>query len=286
MKHHLLNALLFALLISGACTYLLSRKVSARSIAPRTPDKRYAAPSQALQAGEALKPENMQLVSWPASNPLSGAFAGTAALAGRVVLYPLEKGQPILEQDLAPPGSAVGLAGKIPDGMRAIALRSDEVVGVAGFLIPGSHLDVLVSYRTDKLPEPITVTVLQNVTVLAAGQQIEPDPTGKAAAVTVVTLLLTPEESERAFLASNQGTIHFVLRNGADQSRSKVDPVYLSQLSAETAPIPAARKPSIKSTPFPARAMEIETILGDSKSGLGDSKSGDGKSPAKHDGGN
>jgi pilus assembly protein CpaB len=275
MGRPLVSALLIALFISGACTYLLSRKISGHDSTPHLQYLRYVTPTRSLQSGEALKADNIELTSWPASNPLPGASTQTAELIGRVVLYPIEKGQPILERELAAPGSAAGLAGKIPAGMRAIALRSDEVVGVAGFLTPGSHLDVLVSYHTDKLPEPVTATVLQNAVVLAAGQQIEPDPAGKPSAVTVVTLLLTPEESERAFLASNQGAIHFVLRNGADQGRAKVDPVSLSQLAQEAAPEPVAPKRTAARLTLPQqfKPAEIETIVGD------------GKSTAKPDGG-
>jgi pilus assembly protein CpaB len=267
MGRPLVSALVAALLISGACTYLLSRKMTGHPSAATTKYLHYVTPSRPLQAGEALKADNLELSSWPASNPLSGASTQVSDLVGRVVLYPLEKGQPILERSLAAPGSAAGLAGKIPAGMRAIALRSDEVVGVAGFLTPGSHLDVLASYRTDKAPEPITVTVLQDAVVLAAGQQIEPDPAGKPSAVTVVTLLLTPEESERAFLASNQGTIHFVLRNGADQGRSRVSPVYLSQLAQNGDFLPE-KKPATLNLPPRYKEMEpretgIETVLGD-----------------------
>ena len=277
-KHPLVNALLLALLISSACTYVLSRRQPGRPQAQWVPDKQYAAPSKALQAGEALKPENMELVSWPASDPLPGATARPAQLVGRIVLFPLDKGQPILERDLAAPGSVAGLSSKIPDGQRAIALKSDEVVGVGGFLIPGSRVDVLVSYKTDRLPEPITATVVQDAVVLAAGQQVEPDPAGKPTAVTVVTLLLTPQESERAFLASNQGAIHFVLRNAADRGRAEVEPVSLSQLSSGTIGLsatPAAIKSAAQGAlPRPVKEMEIETVLGD------------GKSSARPDGGN
>ncbi len=277
MKHRpMTTALLLALLISGSCTYFLSRKIVSHAQAQRALENRYLTPSRPLQAGEVLKPENMELLAWPASDPVLGAFTKMADLSGRVVLYPMEKGEPILERELAAPGSAFGLAAKIPDGMRAIALRSDEVVGVAGFLIPGSHLDVLVSYHTDKSPEAVTATVLQDAVVLAAGQQIEPDPTGKPAATTVVTLLLTPEESERALLASNQGAIHFVLRNGGDAARDKVEPVFLSQLSGDRPAAPALAVPAAKPTVLrlPPKAVGIETILGD------------GSSSAKADGGN
>jgi pilus assembly protein CpaB len=157
--------------------------------------------------------------------------------------------------------------------MRAIALRSDEVVGVAGFLVPGSHLDVLVTYHSDISPEPVTATVLQNTVVLAVGHQIEPDPSGKTSDVTVVTLLLTPEQAERAVLASTQGVIHFVLRNGADTSLRGETPMLLSQLSgyAPTVARTAARSsvPATAHVPAAQKQEGIETILG----GSGDAQS-------------
>jgi len=134
-------ALTLALLVSGACTWFVSRKLTTPAAPQKHPDALYAAPSRALEAGEVLKPDNMQLVAWPGSDPIDGAFSKPADLIGRAVLFPLGKGQPILDHDLSAPGSGTGLAAKIPDGMRAVALRSDEIVGVAGFLVPGSHLD-------------------------------------------------------------------------------------------------------------------------------------------------
>jgi len=234
------------------------------AVARALPDARYVVPSRQLQAGEVLRSENMELVAWPASHPVDGAFATTAEIAGRVVLFPLSKGQPIVDRDLSAIGSGIGLAGKIPDGMRAIALRSDEVVGVAGFLVPGSHLDVLVTYRSGTSPEPVTATVLQDAVVIAAGHQMEPDPEGKPSAVTVVTLLLTPEESERAVLASAQGSIHFVLRNGGDTSRTHDGPMQLSRLSGEAGP---GAEPGARMAPRHAasvnRENRIEVVLGE-----------------------
>ena len=263
----ILISLFLALVVSVLCTWLVSGKLTAPPIVQKQPDALYAAPSRALRAGEILQSKDIELVAWPSSDPLEGAFSQPAEVIGREVLFPLAKGQPILDRDLSAAGSGTGLASKIPDGMRAIALRSDEVVGVAGFLVPGSHLDVLVTYHSDLTPEPITATVLQNAVVLAAGNQLEPDPTGKTADVTVVTLLLTPEQAERAVLASTQGAIHFVLRNGADSSRSGGIPMLLSQLSG---PLPAGARtvthPAAAATqvaPAAPKHQGIETILGE-----------------------
>jgi pilus assembly protein CpaB len=259
----ILVALVLALIVSGVCTWFVAKRLTVPPTVQKQPDVLYLAPSHTLRADEVLKSDDIELVSWPGSDPIEGAFSQAGEVIGRELLFPLAKGQPILVSDLSAAGSGTGLASKIPDGMRAIALRSDEVVGVAGFLVPGSHLDVLVTYHSDISPEPVTLTVLQDAVVLAAGHQLEPDPEGKTSDVTMVTLLLTPEQAERAVLASTQGAIHFVLRNGSDTSRSADVPMLLSQLSGQ-APVVArtATHPVAAATPAPAKHPEIETVLG------------------------
>jgi len=263
----ILTSLFLAFVVSVLCTWLVSRKLTAASTVQtvqKQPDALYLAPSRALRAGEVLKSDDIEFVSWPGSDPIDGAFSQAGEVIGRELLFPLAKGQPILVSDLSAAGSGTGLASKIPDGMRAIALHSDEVVGVAGFLVPGSHLDVLVTYYSDISPEPVTLTVLQDAVVLAAGHQLEPDPEGKTSDVTVVTLLLTPEQAERAVLASTQGALHFVLRNGSDTSRSAETAMLLSQLSGQ-APAMAhtATRPAALAARAAPRHQGIETILGE-----------------------
>ena len=260
----ILVALTLALFASGLCTWFVSRRLTAPVATQRPADTRYAAPSRDLQAGEVLRADNTELVDWPDSIPMESAFQRTADVVGREVLFPLGKGQPILDRDLSAAGSGTGLASRIPDGMRAVALRSDEIVGVAGFLVPGSHLDVLVTYRSDRSPEPLTATVLQNAVVLAAGHQVEPDPGGKISDVTIVTLLLSPEESQRAVLASNQGAIHFVLRNAGDNGRIGGGPVMLSQLAGLPPAVERAAVLSVPVAPSAPKRHEIEMVLGGS----------------------
>ena len=257
-------ALILALVVSGISTWLVARRLSAPA-PQRIANVLYVAPSRPLQAGEVLRPDNTELVTWPATAPIDSAFGRTADVMGREILYPVAKGQPILDGQLSAAGSGTGLASKIPDGLRAVALRSDEVVGVAGFVVPGSHLDVLVTYQAGGTPEPLTATVLQDVVVLAAGHQLEPDPTGKTSDVAIVTLLLTPEQSKRAVLASTQGAIHFVLRNGGDSSVSSDPPIALSQLGTRLLPagqmIARRTEKQVPAIPAPKR-HEIEMVLG------------------------
>jgi pilus assembly protein CpaB len=256
-------ALAIALCVSGLCTWVVSRRLTAQAAAPKQAETHYAAPSRALQAGELLNAGNVEMVSWPDNIPLDGAFSRSSEVVGRAVLFPLGKDQPILERDLSAAGSGTGLASKIPDGMRAVALRSDEVVGVAGFLVPGSRVDVLVTFQSGRLPEPVTSTVVQNALVIAAGHQIEPDPEGKNSVVTVVTLLLTPAESQRAVLASAQGAIHFVLRNGADTAHVGDTSTTLSQLSGGQRTVAhVAGRAAAAMAPATPKTHEIETVLG------------------------
>jgi pilus assembly protein CpaB len=262
-------ALFLGLLVSGAGTWLVGRKLTAN--AGRAPDQHYLAPVHPLIAGQTLKAEDVAMVNWPADAPIAGAFTSPANLVGRTLLYPLDQGQPITEKLLSAPGAGSGLAGRIPEGMRAVALRTDEVMGVAGFLQPHTHVDVLATIHTDKDPEPMTLIVVQNAEVLAAGHQLQPDPDGKPAVVTVVTLLLSPSDAERAVLASQQGAIHFVLRGGEDRERAKDGPVDLGELVDGHTFKPGKPKSGTKAgSPGPklthaAVAYVIDTIAGDKK---------------------
>jgi pilus assembly protein CpaB len=253
---------LFALLVSGVFTFWLSQRYTKTKPAAAPPKSQFVTAAANLEAGQIIKAENLHLVDWPASMPLQGGFTTPQPLVGRVVLYPLAAGEPILERQLSPPGSGNGMSVKIPDGMRALSLRTDEVVGVAGFLLPGTHVDVLVTLHPANTPDPITATVLQDAEVLATGQKTEPDPEGKPVTATVVTILVNPEDAEKVVLASTNGTVHFVLRNGSDRDQAKDPPVLLSQLSGNPMPPPerAAEKPAVaKPAPKP---YSVETFLG------------------------
>jgi pilus assembly protein CpaB len=262
MARRLTLALIVALVISGLFTFWLSRKMARNRTVAQAPNI-YVAAARAIDPGATLKREDVALVEWPKSMPLTGAFNRVEDVVGRAVLYPLGAGEPILDRHLAAPGSGEGLTGKIPSGMRAIALRSDEVVGVAGFLMPGTHVDVLVTYHDSTHTDPLTATVLQDAQVLAAGHQVQPDPTGKPSSVDVVTLLLSPEDAEKAVLASAQGSIHFVLRNGGDHEQASAKPVVLTQLTevpgAKTAAVALTAK---KSKAGESKAWVVETMMG------------------------
>lgn len=202
------------------------------------------ASAKELPAGVALSAKDVVLIDWPGDVPLAGSINKIDEVVGHPLLYSLGLKEPVLQRDLGVEGSGIGLATKIPPGMRATAVRSNEIVGVAGFLYPGSHVDVLATCTVPSITGQVTQTVLQDVEVLTAGQTIEPDPQGKPQQVNVVTLLLSPEDSQKIQLASTQGTIQFVLRNGTDKKTIDLHPTRVDQLIASAKPPEAPKKAS------------------------------------------
>jgi pilus assembly protein CpaB len=254
-------ALLLALLISGLCTFLLARRVM-RHAASRPQTQPYITVNKSVLPGEVLKAENLALMDWPVNLALQGGFVRIDEVAGRAAMYPITPGQPVLAGYLAAPGSGIGLTAKIPEGMRATALKSNEVIGVAGFLYPGSHVDVLVTYRNEVSPIPVTQIVLQDAEVLTAGQKIEPDPQGKPETVSVVTLLLTPANAQRVVLASTQGTVQFVLRNSADHGTVPDAPIDLRELSGAKAVTPGKSADAVAAR---VKSYSVETLVGEKR---------------------
>ncbi len=250
----LLGAILLALVASGLFTFWISRNFL-KPVAAAAPRQQYVAALHSLEPGEMLLKTNLTLVDWSAGK-LDGGFVKPDDLVGRAVLYPLAAGEPILDRQLAAAGAGLGLSTRIPDGMRAISLKTDQVVGVAGFLLPGTRVDVLVTFRTPEQPDPVTSTVLQDAQVIAAGQKTQPDPEGKPTTVDVVTLLVKPMDAERVTLASQQGTVHFILRNGSDHEQIEDKPAELSQLGGTR---PAVHPKSHK-VDIPVRATPIYTV--------------------------
>lgn len=264
-------ALVIALGISGVATYLVYTNLVRKQRAAKPQTIKVVAASNPLQAGAALASENLTMVEWPTNIPLTGSFAKPEDVVGRALIYPIPAKSPILEHDLAVPGSGIGLTVKIPEGMRAVAVRSNDVVGVAGFLYPGSHVDVLLTYTEHgTAAQSVTQTVLQNVEVLTAGQRIEPDPQGKPENVAVVTLLLSPQDAAKIILAGTQGGIQFVLRNGADKVNVETKPVEMADVTIRprklTSAEPRLAVARVRVAPPPPKFYVVETVAGEKRS--------------------
>jgi pilus assembly protein CpaB len=240
-----------AAMLAGIMTYFFSRRIRLSSAQHATSG--IVAAVNDLPSGATLTAKDVALVDWPTNLALAGSFDKIEDVVGKPLLYPVVAREPILKRDLGVEGSGIGISGKIPTGMRATAVRSNEIVGVAGFLYPGSRVDVMVTYTPPGGGSgPVTQTVLQNVEVLAAGQTIEPDPQGKPETVNVVTLLVAPEDSQKLQLASSQGVIQFVLRSGVDQKSVDLHPTHLDQLASDKPPAP----PLVPGKKAPKRVAE------------------------------
>jgi pilus assembly protein CpaB len=250
-----------AAILAGGITFLFYRRMSANAQQQRRTTQIVVAATE-LPTGTTLSAKDVALLDWYGDVVPTGSFIKTDAVVGHPLLFPLSAKEPILQRDLGVEGAGIGLAGKLPDGMRATAVRSNELVGVAGFLYPGSHVDLLLTFTPPGGSGPVTQTVLQNVEVLTAGQTIEPDPQGKPQQVNVVTLLLSAEDSQKLQLASSQGNIQFVLRSGADQKNANLRPTRLDQLiMSDGRPVVAAagvkRGPRRTTPASPIYVMEV-----------------------------
>ena len=224
-------ALIAALVISLGMTSVFYVRISRTQARTRPRTKRIIAAAVALQPGAPVTAESLTEINWPENVPLDGLVEKKEDVVGHVLMYAVAVNQPVLRRDLAASAS-LGLSAKIPDGMRATAVKTNEVTNIAGFIFPGSHVDVLVTLRPENNnTSTVTRMVIQNAQVLSTGTKMDPDPNGKPENVTVVTLLVTPEQSEKVALAQTQGTIHLALRNGGDSASPDVPSVDMAELA-------------------------------------------------------
>jgi pilus assembly protein CpaB len=218
-----------------------------------------------LQVGTRLDSSNLRTIIWPTDEPINGMFTRVEDCTGRAVITPMAENEPILEGDLAPKGSGAGLPATIPEGMRALSVAVNDVVGVAGFVVPGTMVDVLVTGQAaGGRGGNITRTILENVPVMAAGQKIEHDRDGKPLTVPVVTLLVSPEDADKLTMAATEGKIQLALRNTVDTKT--VDPAPVLQDALFSGPEPPVRsKGGRRAIPKPPPPYAVEVIRGTKK---------------------
>ncbi len=169
-----------------------------------------------IQVGARIEEHDVRIAKFPASGLPAGAYTKRSQVLGRGVIIPIAKGEFILPSKLAPENAGSGLPSLIPPGMRAVSVRVNEVVSVAGFVGPGTRVDILLTGTPNGSSEPQTTTVLQNVAVIASGHTLERNASGDAQNTPVITLLTSPEDAERLTLASSEGKIQLSLRNPLD----------------------------------------------------------------------
>jgi pilus assembly protein CpaB len=206
-----------------------------------------------ISLGQRLTPEMFKLAEWPAGSVPRGAFTDPQQLSGRVLKTTLLMGEPVSEAKLAPAGTLGGLSALIAEGKRAITVRVNDVIGVAGFALPGNYVDIIVSTQKDVAPgadtreQNISKIVLERILVLAVAQEVNRDET-KPKVVNAVTLEVTPEQAEKLDLARSVGTLSLVLRNQVDPASASTQGATKLSLLPET-PTPALAKPAPRPAP-------------------------------------
>jgi pilus assembly protein CpaB len=268
-----------ALTLSVGVSYVAYRVLAERA-APPDPFIDIVVANRDIPLGARLGPQDVKIAPWPLGLKLEGRLeAGDVArIMGRGTIYPISANEPVLEMKLAPEGSGAGLAPTIPEGMRAMSVRVNEVIGVAGFILPGTRVDVILSGSPDGGELERAKAFLENIAVLSAGQNLERNAGGEPQNVQVVTLLVSPEQAQALALAQGNGNIQLALRNPLDLEAPDPEATRRAALfdrrrgeGPPPAPAPAALQPQRARVPAlppppappPARApVQVELIQG------------------------
>ena len=229
--------------------------------------------TQDLNTGAVIQASDLRLESWPSNRMPEGNFTEMEPLISRVPIGRILAGEPIIERRLSEEGSGFGLAPKVPVGMRAMSVRVNDVIGVSGFVLPEARVDVLVTGTprgVDLSAGQMTKIILGNVRVISAGENLEPDASGRPQRVTVVTLLVTPKQAELLTLAGTQGRLQLVLRNSRDEEVADTQGVREPEIFFANLqrPKPARRprpRPRIQ-VQAPPPPVQLEVIRGNQRS--------------------
>ncbi len=271
MNKRFLAVAAFAFVVALIASYVVYRQLEKGILADasrRSPKVLVAA--RDLRVGTLLKSEDLKTMDWQGTPPAYAVTKPDEAI-GRGVIANIYAGEPLNPSRLAAAGAGGGMAATIPMGKRAVAVRVNDVVGVAGFVSPGMRVDLLASGTPPNAAGNLgtqTRTVLQNIEVLSAGQNIQKDAEGKPVAVQVVNLLVTPEEAETLSLASSDTKIQLVLRNPLDTEKTTPPGTALAYIlegvgrkAQPTVARPAAPKPK------PPAPPTVEIITGSKRRG-------------------
>lgn len=255
--------------VFALATYSYVQKVPTKAAA--IPTRPVAVAASDLDVGADLTADSVRIIEWPANSAPANVIANPKDVIGRGLILPMIQNEPFLDVKMAAKGAGAGLPPAIPPGLRAVSIRVNEVIGVAGYVLPGTRVDVVATVSpTQQAADTTSKVILTNVQVLAAGTKIERDvEKNKPIAVSVVTLLVDPEEAERLTLASTEGKIQLALRNPLDKTTPAtrgIRPAALLGVAATT-PRPivrqtAAAKPVVAA---PVELPTVEVIRGDKR---------------------
>jgi pilus assembly protein CpaB len=222
-----------------------------------------AVASEDISLGEPIEPNMVHTINWPSDSVPPGVFGDTKSLEGRVVRSSVAKGEPVIDAKLAPVGTKGGLSAVIGEGKRAITVRVNDVVGVAGFALPGNYVDVIVNTQAPghNDQQSISKTVLEKILVLAVAQQVSREDTAPKV-VNAVTLEVTPEQAEKLDLARSVGTLSLVLRNQVDDNKLATSGATKDTLLGVVAPLPASAPVAPTRVRYAARPAAKRDCIG------------------------
>jgi pilus assembly protein CpaB len=241
-RNRTLIVLALAVLLASAASYAVYRAISRMPVREvEVATVHVAVAAENLPTGTRISKEHVRVIGWPAASPVQGAFASPEAVLGRGLIQPVSANEPLTEGKLAPIEAGAGLPPSITPGMRALSVRVNEVIGVAGFTVAGTRVDVLVTLK--ERDASVSRVVVSNVQVLTAGTNYDVDKAkeGNAMPATVVTLLVTPDDAERITLAQSAGQIMLVLRNPMDVAPTETKGARMASLLGAPAPAPVMK---------------------------------------------
>ncbi len=258
--------LMLAVLSGGSAAYFALaylRQRTPRLIAAEAPRHKVAVAARDLPLGTLLRAEDIRMLDWPGDAVPEGFIADPTLAVGRGLITAVRANEVLLDGKLAAREAGAGLSVTIPEGMRAVSVRVDDVIGVAGFVLPGTKVDVMLTLppKLDR-KETVTQVILQNMLVLAAGQIVQQDAQGKPITVSVLTLMVTPEEGELLVLAANEGRIQLALRNTLDDADVRTAGINTRGL------LPGDRRPPSQRARAVARSTSGEGVVEAYKGGV------------------
>lgn len=213
-----------------------------------------------LPLGSKIRPEDVTLIDWPSERVPSGYVTAIEDVVGRGLIRPVSVNEPFLEAKLADAENG-GLPITIPEGMRAISIRVDEVVSVAGFVVPGTRVDVILTVEPPNGGDKLSQIVLQDILALTAGQLIQADEDGSPVVASVITVLVTPDQAEQLVIAGDQGRIQLALRNTLDGDSIRTDGARIAELISGGAARRASGRGTTRVAPT-EQAPQIEIFKG------------------------
>jgi pilus assembly protein CpaB len=259
-----------ALALGAVVSYAVYRALQTRSGADAAPGVEVVIAANDIAVGAKVADTDVTLVRYPAASLPSGIFHLKTSVVGRGAILPIARGEFFLSSKLAGENAGSGMQSLIPTGMRAVSVRVNEVIGVAGFVTPGTRVDVLLTGNPSGAPEQLTTTVLENVAVIASGPRLERNSAGEPQLTAVITLLVSPDDAQKLTLATSQGKIQLALRNPLDTKQQQLPSVgtgtlYKGAPGPATAadPKPKSVKHSVKAPALPPPPVySVEVIKG------------------------